>query len=105
MTIGSLIRRRRLVFTNVLAFVIAALSCVTFCSFAVAQNAAETAFPDRPIRLIDAVSAIYPIGSDQLTSERRGIIRLKRHSSGQLLLKAKEDAIDVRSANCRLIHC
>src|ERR1700733_12400756 len=52
MTIGSLIRHRRLVFTNVLAFVIAALSYATLCSFAFAQNAAETAFPDRPIRLI-----------------------------------------------------
>lgn len=53
MTIGSLVRRRRLVFTNVLAFVIAALSCSTLCcASAIAQSAAETAFPDRPIRLI-----------------------------------------------------
>lgn len=51
--IGSLVRHRRLVFTNVLAFVIAALSCATLCcTCAIAQSAADTAFPDRPIRLI-----------------------------------------------------
>lgn len=53
MTIGSLIRRRRLVSTNALAFAIAALSCATLCcASAIAQSAVETAFPDRPIRLI-----------------------------------------------------
>jgi tripartite-type tricarboxylate transporter receptor subunit TctC len=51
--IGSLVRHRRFPFINVLAFVIAALSCSTLCcASAIAQNAPETAFPDRPIRLI-----------------------------------------------------